>query len=290
MGVKQGVNIDILNKFQKVVRGKTTILVKDKYKDPILVEKMFPERKLRKGNLWPGVSLLRGRNAIPSIPIEGSQERMMVKHYQHGGFFRKITGDILLGNTRPFRELVILEAAFQKGIPVPEALAARVVRIFGPFFRGDIVYKEIPYSDNLLEYLKRLNERPMKERVSRKREIIERLAEAIKKMHTSGIYHADLNVRNVLIQDSGAGIQVYLVDFDCSRIKENLRLRERIKNLARFNRSCEKWKAPISATDKLRFFFSYFRGNRLVEMNQRKYIRKCSRFHWGHRIYWRLFG
>jgi len=290
MGVKEGVSIDIFKQFQKVVKGKTTIWVKDKYKDQILEEKIFPGRKFREGNLWPGVSLLRGRKPIPSIPIEDSRERMMVKHYQHGGFFRKITGDILLGNSRPFRELAILEAASQNGIPVPEALAARVIRIFGPFFRGDIVYKEIPYSDNLLEYLKRLNERPMKERVSRKREIIKRLADAIKKMHTSGIYHADLNVRNVLIQDSEAGIQVYLVDFDCSRTKENVTLRERIKNLSRFNRSCEKWKAPLSATDKLRFFLSYFRGNQLVEMNPRKYIRKCSRFHWGHRIYWRLFG
>jgi len=289
MGVKESVSIDIFNKFEKVAKGKITILVKDKYKDQILEEKIFPRRKLREGNLWPGVSLLRGRNIIPSIPIEGFQERMIVKHYQHGGFFRKITGDILLGNSRPFHELAILETASQKDIPVPEALGARVVRIFGPFFKGDIVYKEIPYSDNLLGYLKRLNERPMKERISRKREIIERLAEIVKKMHTSGIYHADLNVRNVLIQDSGAGIKVYLVDFDCSRIKENLTLRERIKNLSRFNRSCEKWKAPLSATDKLRFFLSYFRGDRLVEMNPRKYIRKCSRFHWGHRIYWRLF-
>jgi len=290
MKIEKDVNIEIFKQFQKMVRGKTTILVKDKYKDQILEEKMFPERKLREGNLWPGVNLIRGRNAIPSIPIEGSGERMMVKHYQHGGFFRKITGDILLGNARPFRELAVLKAASQKDILVPEALAARVVRIFGPFFRGDIVYKEIPYSDNLLEYLKRLNDRPMKEKVSRKREIIERLAEAIKKMHTSGIYHADLNVRNVLIQDRAPGIQVYLVDFDRSRIKENLTLRERIRNLSRFNRSCEKWKAPLSATDKLRFFLSYFRGDRLVEMNPRKYIRKCSRYRWGHRIYWRLFG
>ncbi|MBA7485882.1 3-deoxy-D-manno-octulosonic acid kinase [subsurface metagenome] len=270
--------------------GKTTILVKDKYRDQILSQKATLSRKMKEGELFPGVSLLKGRNIIPCIPIKGSNERMLVKHYEHGGLFRKITRDIFLGNSRPFRELDILEAASQKGIPVPEVLAARVDRIFGPFYKGEIVYKEIPDSANLLEYLKGLNERPMGEKISLKREIINSLAQAIKKMHASGIYHADLNVKNVLIQNRGEAPLIYLVDFDCSKIKKNLSLRVRIKNLARFNRSCEKWKAPLTTTDKLRFFLSYFKGNRLVEANLRKYIRKCSHFHWGHRLYWKLFG
>jgi len=283
-------NRKILPQFEKVVRGKTTILVKDKYKHQVLSQKVAFSRKIREGRLYPGVSLLRGRNIIPCVPIKGSNERMIIKHYEHGGLFRKITRDVLFGNSRPFRELAILEAASQKGIPVPEVLAARVDRIFGPLYKGEIVYKEIPDSTNLLEYLKRFKERRFKEKISRKREIIKSLAQAINKMHTSGIYHGDLNVKNVLIQNIGKGTQVYLIDFDCSKIKEKLTLRDRIKNLARFNRSCEKWKAPITNTDKLRFFLSYSKGDRLVESNLRKYIRKCLHFHWGHRIYWKLFG
>ena len=282
-------NRKIPPQFEKVVIGKTTILVKDEYRDQILSLKGSLSGKIKEGELFPGVSLLKGRNVIPCIPIKGSDDRMIIKHYEHGGLFRKITRDVLLGNSRPFRELVILETAFQKGIPVPEALAARVDRIFGPFYKGEITYKEITHSTNLLEYLKRLNRRPKEEKISAKRKIINSLAEAIKKMHTSGIYHADLNVKNVLIRNTGKGTQVYLLDFDCSEIKENLTLRVRIKNLARFNRSCEKWKAPLTTTDKLRFFLSYFRGNRLVEANPRKYIRQCSHFHWGHKIYWKLF-
>lgn len=283
-------NRKIPPQFEKVVRDRTTILVKDKYKDQILSQKVALSRKMEEGELFPGVSLLKGRNIIPCIPIRGSNERMIVKHYEHGGLFRKITRDIFLGNSRPFRELAVLEVASQKGIPVPEVLAARVDRIFGPFYKGEIVYKEIPDSANLLEYLKRLNERPMGERISLKRKIINSLAQAIKKMHISGIYHADLNVKNVLIQNRREVPRIYLVDFDCSKIRKNLPLRVRIKNLARFNRSCEKWKAPLTATDKLRFFLSYFKGNKLVETNLRKYIRRCSHFHWGHRIYWKLFG
>ncbi len=277
--------------FEKVMIGRTTILVKDKYRDQILSQKVALSRKIKEeGELFPGVSLLKGRNIIPCIPIKGSNERMLVKRYEHGGLFRKVTKDILLGNSRPFRELAILEAASQKGIPVPEVLAARVDRIFGPFYKGEIAYKEIPDSANLLEYLKGLNERPLEEKMSLKREIINSLAQTIKKMHASGIYHADLNVKNVLIQNRGEAPRIYLVDFDCSKIKKNLTLRVRIKNLARFNRSCEKWKAPLTTTDKLRFFLSYFEGNRLVEANLRKYIRRCSHFHWGHRLYWKLFG
>lgn len=283
-------NKEILPQFEKVVIGRTTILVKDEYRDQILSQKGSLSGKIKEGELFPGVSLLKGRNVIPCIPIKGSDDRMIIKHYEHGGLFRKITRDVLLGNSRPFRELVILETAFQKGIPVPEALAARVDRIFGPFYKGEITYKEIPHSTNLLEYLKRLNRRPKEEKISAKRKIINSLAEAIKKMHASGIYHADLNIRNVLIRNTGKGIQVYLLDFACSKVIENISLRARIKNLARLNRSCEKWKAPLTDMDKLRFFLSYFRGNRLVEANPRKYIRQCSHFHLGHRIYWKFFG
>jgi len=279
-----------LPQFEKVVRGKTTILVKDRYRDQVISQKMALSKKIREGEFYPGVSLLRGRNIIPCVPIKGSKEKMVIKHYEHGGFFRKITRDIFLGNLRPFRELAILEAASQKGILVPEVLAARVDRIFGPLYKGEVAYKKVPDSANLLEYLERLNERPLKEKISYKREIINSLAEAIKKMHSSGIYHADLNVKNVLIQNIGKEIRVYLVDFDRSKIKENLTLRERLKNLARFNRSCQKWGAPVTTKDKLKFFLSYSKGDRLIESNLRKYIRKCSHFHWGHRIYWRLFG
>jgi tRNA A-37 threonylcarbamoyl transferase component Bud32 len=283
-------NKRILPQFEEIVRGKTTILVKDKYSDQILSQKKALSRKIKEEQLDPRVSLLKGRNIIPCVPIKGSKERMIIKHYEHGGFFRKVTRDIFFGISRPFQELAILEAVSQKGVPVPEALAARVDRIFGPFYKGEIAYKEIPDSTNLLEYLNRLKERPLEEKISRKRKIINSLAEALKKMHTSGIYHGDLNIRNVLIHNVEKGIQVYLVDFDCSKIKQNLTLRERIKNLARFNRSCEKWKAPVTTTDKLRFFLSYSKGDRLIESNLRKYIRKCSHFHYGHRIYWKLFG
>lgn len=283
-------NRKIPSQFEKLVRGKTTLWVKNKYKKQVVSKKMIFDRKIIGGKFSPEFGLLRGRNIIPCVPIEGSNERMIIKHYEHGGLFRKITRDILFGNSRPFRELAILEAASEKGIRVPEVLAAKVERVLGPFYKGDIAYKEIPDSVNLLDYLNRLNGKPMKEKISLKREIIISLAEAIKKMHNSGIYHGDLNVRNVLIQNFVQEIRIYLLDFDCSKIKEKLTLRDRIKNLARFNRSCEKWRAPITSTDKLRFFLSYAKGDRVIESNPRKYIRKCSRFHWGHRIYWKLFG
>jgi tRNA A-37 threonylcarbamoyl transferase component Bud32 len=283
-------NREIPPQFEKVVIGRTTILVKDKYRDPILSQKDAFSGKIKERELFPGVSLLKGRNVIPCIPIKGSKERMIIKHYEHGGLFRKITKDILWGSSRPFRELVILETASQRGIPVPEVLAARVDKILGPFYKGEIAYKEIPDSTNLLEYLKGLNRRTTEEKTYLKRQIINSLAEAIRKMHASGIYHADLNIKNVLVRNTGKGIQLYLLDFDCSRIMKNVSLRARIKNLARLNRSCEKWKAQVTDRDKLRFFLSYFRGNRLVEANLRKYVRRCAHFHLVHRIYWKFFG
>jgi len=276
--------------FEKVVIGKTTLLIRNRYKDLILSQGNIFLRKIREGGVSPGLVSPSGRSPILSVPIRGSNERMIIKHYEHGGLLRKITRDVFFGNSRPFRELAVLEAASLRGLRVPEVIATRVSRIFGPVYKAEIAYREIPDSANLLEYLNRVNQRPATEKTVLKRQIINSLAETIKKMHSSGIYHADLNVRNVLIQNIGKKIQVYLLDFDCSRIKESLTLRDRLNNLARFNRSCEKWRAPITNTDKLRFFLSYSKGDRLIESNPRKYIRKCSRLHWRHRIYWKFFG
>lgn len=279
-----------LPQFNRIVEGKTTLLVRESYRDQILNQQKALFGKIRQEGLYWKVSLKKGRSPILCFPIPGLSEKVMVKHYRHGGFFRKLTGDILLGNSRPLKELTILELALPKGIPVPEVVALRVEKLFGPFYRGDIAYKEIPDSSNLLEYLEKLSERPMGERISRKRAVIDSLALTIKKMHNSGIYHGDLNIKNVLIRNVEDENKVYLVDFDCSRIKENLTTGDRIRNLARLNRSCEKWKAPITNTDRLRFFLTYFRGDELLELNPKKYVRKCSRVHIGHRIYWKLFG
>lgn len=61
----------------------------------------------------------------------------------------------------------------------------------------------------------------------------------IRQFHDQGLVHADLNVRNILMQDSG---KVFLVDFDRARFQANAQGAFR-RNLQRLHRSMVKSKS-----------------------------------------------
>ena len=45
---------------------------------------------------------------------------------------------------------------------------------------------------------------------------LERIAKTIALFHSKGVYHADLNINNILFDDTG---DVYIIDFDRGEIK-----------------------------------------------------------------------
>jgi hypothetical protein len=83
-------------------------------------------------------------------------------------------------------------------------------------------------------------------------------------MHEAGIYHGDLNLKNIILQTTDPlNIKGYLIDFDKSFARSYLRENLRIRNLLRLNRSAEKFKnqgLPIRRTDALRFLLAYFQN------------------------------
>jgi tRNA A-37 threonylcarbamoyl transferase component Bud32 len=82
-------------------------------------------------------------------------------------------------------------------------------------------------------------------------------------MHSEGIYHSDLHIKNILIkQKDSAKPQIYIIDFDKTDIKDTLTPKQKAKNLLRFNRSIEKYRlkgGTITRTDQLRFLKEYFK-------------------------------
>jgi 3-deoxy-D-manno-octulosonic acid kinase len=72
---------------------------------------------------------------------------------------------------------------------------------------------------------------------------------AIRRMHEAGIDHADLNMNNVLVDDSDAAC---IIDFDKAASYRELGLRRRIRNLRRLLRSLRKLSAkgpPLEDAD-----------------------------------------
>jgi len=174
------------------------------------------------------VGFAEGRGTTFFIQHQGRD--FVLRHYQRGGLVAKISEDRYLWSglrfTRPWREWLLLEKMQKNGLPVPIPAAIKVERK-GLFYTADIMMHRIPHSRTLNHILQ-----------------TEDLAEGywiaigsiIRRFHEQGVYHADLNANNILIDDGG---RCYLIDFDRCRIrKENMKWKK--ENLFRLKRSLSK--------------------------------------------------
>lgn len=159
----------------------------------------------------------------------------VLRHYRRGGLLAGLNRDAYLftgiARSRPIRELEILAALDGQGLPVPTPVAACLTRT-GLCYRADLIIAEIPDSETLAD---RLSVRPLS--VSR----WQALGALIARFHAAGLWHADLNARNVLVDKAG---NFHLIDFDRARFRSDGRWRE--ANLARFRRSLDKFAASQS--------------------------------------------
>ena len=154
----------------------------------------------------------------------------VLRHYNRGGLVAKLTLDKYLWmgehNTRSFKEWRLLNDMVKKRLPVPAPVAARYVRN-GIYYKADIITKEIPDIESLSD---KLLGNSMTE------QLWENIGECIVKFHNHGVFHMDLNVENIQIDQNN---QVFLLDFDKGKVSEPLR-RLSDSNLMRLKRSIAK--------------------------------------------------
>ncbi len=159
---------------------------------------------------------------------DGSFE-FALRHYKRGGFISKLISDRYvwqgLSQTRAWQEWHLLQWMFEQGLPVPQPVAARVERQEWTY-RADLLTMTLPHCQSLAVLINKLT-------LSDK--ILEGTGETIKRFHNAGIYHADLNAHNILVNREGV---IYIIDFDrgCQKSGEGWKK----KNLARLHRSFSK--------------------------------------------------
>ena len=163
--------------------------------------------------------------------LEYAEQNMVLRHYWRGGLMAKLSHDRYLWNgverSRPFREWRLLTALRALRLPVPRPVAARLQRR-GLHWRGDLLTVRIPDAT------------PLDELVRSQRDdsaLWRRVGATIAHFHTTGAWHADLNVRNILVDAPGT---VWLIDWDRGRLGVH-RQRSHSANLARLHRSLRKW-------------------------------------------------
>ena len=161
--------------------------------------------------------------------VKSDHGKWVLKHYYRGGLYAKVSRDKYLwsgfDNTRAVREFRLLMHMYEKGLPCPKPIAVQVKKT-GFFYTNDLITQYIQHQTT---FAKKLNES------SENSELWSHIGHVIARFHHAGIYHADLNVHNLLISDG----QIYLIDFDKGEIK-NTQKNWPQANLARLKRSIEK--------------------------------------------------
>jgi 3-deoxy-D-manno-octulosonic acid kinase len=155
----------------------------------------------------------------------------VLRLYLRGGWAARFSHDRYFytgySRSRPFREFHLLAWMRQQGLPVPEPLAA-MCEHKGILSRGALLTRTIPGVTALADLIE------SGIGSGRWRSI----GACIARFHKLGVDHADLNARNVLLQEDPHSI--FLVDFDRGRVKPGTSVNGR-RNLARLRRSLEKW-------------------------------------------------
>ena len=278
-------NMTSLFPYSMIQRRKTLLLIGEEYKD-LLVQlgiEDFEAFLKKHGQTSPH---LRGRTPLLSIDL-GTGEKMVVRHYTHGGLLRLLTRDLYLFGSRSFQELALTEEIRSAGIPTVQPIGAVHHRVFPCFYKAYLMSLEIPQSRDAAKYLLETGPHPSREGLIKKRTVIRSAGRLVLQFHRSGFFHSDLQLKNILV----AGDVPHLIDFDRSYRKAGLTLREKVSNLLRLNRSIEKWKRlglPLTRTDRWRFFLAYSGGDPEVREALRKRLRTNGIRFCAHRWMWTL--
>lgn len=182
-----------------------------------------------------------GRNAAWFVNYKGQQA--VLRHYKRGGLIAKLISQSYFWTgaqqTRSWAEFDVLLHLRNKRVDVPTPLAALWQRRYLSY-RAAIIVSRIPNAFPIAHLLEKTS--------------AQTVALAVKRMHDAGVWHADLNVFNVLVD---ANQLVYLIDFDRAKIFDVVDSKHRQNNLLRLRRSLIKVRGEIGRQWYLQFHHAY---------------------------------
>lgn len=163
-----------------------------------------------------GVREFPGRGRVYSVeaPLAGpdGRHRWAVRHYRRGGAMAMHMEDryLRVGRPRPFRELEASCLARARGVRTP-AVVAGAVYPDGACYRCDLVTEVVPGVRTLADLLHEHDgTRDWLVCMARAGALVRRMGEA-------GVFHVDLNARNLLMADDPED-EPWVVDLDRARI------------------------------------------------------------------------
>jgi 3-deoxy-D-manno-octulosonic acid kinase len=168
-----------------------------------------------------------GRGSV--LVVAHQSETWVLRHYHRGGLVARLVTDhylwLGLERTRSFREWRLLANLRDGGLPVPNPIAARVVRT-GAIYTADIITTYLPDTRKLSAYIAD-GQAPT--------DVWTRIGEMLRAFHERGVDHPDLTAHNILLDPRGG---LFLVDFDNAVVRKPGRWQQ--AGVDRFKRSLRK--------------------------------------------------
>ncbi|MBD55854.1 3-deoxy-D-manno-octulosonic acid kinase [uncultured Pseudoalteromonas sp.] len=135
----------------------------------------------------------------------------VLRHYWRGGLVGKLLSDQYLyfglKQTRVYKEFTLMMRLRELGLNVPTPIGAKI-KTSGFIYRGDIITEAVTGAKSVLDIL---ITRPLSHSE------LKAIAATLSDFHNHGVYHADLNINNILFDDTG---KVFIIDFDRGEIKK----------------------------------------------------------------------
>ena len=177
--------------------------------------------------------LAGGRGAAYRMTLPGGL-RVVLRRCRRGGVVARLVGETYVGLwPRPLRELAVTVEARRRGVAAAEVLGVRVEG--GLLYRGAVVTAEVPAAATLLDALRAAPDGAVR------RALATAAGRAVARLHAAGVFHADLNLTNILVHPEAGGAAVVLLDFDRARLRRApLAAAARRRNLRRLARSLAK--------------------------------------------------
>lgn len=190
--------------FRRREGGEETCILFNRAVFPVAHEIPFDANAITGQYTMTGSAAGRGTTLF----FHGEDRDLVLRHYRRGGLVARLSEDAYLWRglraTRAVREWELLVWMRARGLPVPEPVAVRVQRR-GGWYRADIITVRIRHTETLMARLA-AGGLPVAAWAA--------VGATIGRFHAAGVFHADLNAANILLDEEGG---VYLIDFDRAR-------------------------------------------------------------------------
>ncbi len=138
-----------------------------------------------------------GRGPTFGVPLPECGIRVVVRRARHGGLLAPLLRDIYLAPTRAPRELAMSLFLRRLGVATP-AVIGYVTYGVGPLLlRADVMTAEVPNAGDLGDFLAQTMQ------PAERLEVWRATARLLHRLALTGVWHPDLNAKNVLILPPG---------------------------------------------------------------------------------------